>query len=239
VDTAQVGALGGQIRTLIDRAKGIYNSIYGSADTSAAEQNGQLTANYNKTVGDVNAQLGDSTAATNAAYAARGTGDSSYRGNTVDTLNKAATGAIEDAGTELKNSQSAIGQWLTEQKGNVAAQNQGLDSILSHISESKDVNELTQLRAALESRITEAQQSANGIQSTAKSVAAANAVTPSATRVNALKSTLGNIVASAAAPTIKRQLGQSFITNSGLSEADQKALMDQLDASLNPAPVAA
>lgn len=231
-DRARLGTLSTESRGLIDSIKNIYGSIYGKADTAAAEQNQQLTDNYGKTVADTAGEVARNNDAALAAYSARGTQDSSYRGNTQNDIKVAGERAVQEAGDELRSAQGSIGQWLNEQRANVTAQKTGLDQVLSRIAESKDVNELTQLRATLENRLTEAQQASAGLTTGAQNRATAAGVTPAANRVATLKTTLGNILQSTAPPATKRSIATAFIMNSGLKEDQQNELLQQLNGAI-------
>jgi vacuolar-type H+-ATPase subunit I/STV1 len=222
---AQVNSLRGDIGGIINNIKGTYDSIFGTAQNTANEQNQTLTQNYAKTIGNINDQASEGQQSTGNAYASRGIQDSSFYGNAVDKIKKEATKQIGSAGDELKNNQASLGGFVSQQEATRNAQKQGLDSILNHISQSNDPNELTSLRNTLTTRLADLQSSAADVQSNKQYLSKLTSVSPVSERLSALNNVIGNIVNGAASSGLKQAIGMSFIQNSGLDDATQQQLI--------------
>lgn len=230
---ARVESLRGNIGGIIDNIKNTYDSIYGTAQTTANEQNQDLTTQFGKTANNINSQANTGSDQVSAAYNATGAGDSSYHSNAVGQVKNAAVQQLDQAGQELKTNQANIGQFLTQQETQRSAQKSGLDSILQQISQSNDPNELSSLQNTLTSRLANLQASAADVQGNKAYLANLAKVTPEGDRINALQGTLAQIIAGSAASSLKKSVGLSFIQASGLSDQAKKSLIDQLNGTID------
>lgn len=230
---ARVSGLRGDITSTINNIKGTYDSIYGTAQNTANEQNQTLLSNYGKSVNDVNTQANTGEQQTGAAYSARGAYDSSYNGNAVQTIKDSANSQIQSLGDELNTNQASLGQFVSQKQAEATAQKSGLDSILSQISESTDPSELASLRNTLTSRLADLQASSADIQSNKTYLSQLSNVTPIAQRTAALQSVIGNIVNGSASASLKKSIGTSFIQNSGLDDDSKNQLIAQLTSTVD------
>lgn len=228
----QAGILRGDVTNLVNRIKDIFNSRYGQVDAAAAEQLGKLNERFGTESGDLTKQADTETQKLGAAHAASGSFDSSYRGNNVDTVTSAAKNQIRDLGTELQENVGKVGQFVNKAKTGFNASKAGLDAVLSRLSETTDIKELSQLRNQLESRIAELSAEGADYATTAQNLQTLEGIAPTSSRGVQLKTTLSQIVAGNADTGQKKAIGEKLIASAGLSPEEQQALLSGFNASL-------
>ena len=232
-DARKAGLLRGEVTSLVNSIKDIFNSRYGQVDASAGEQSGKLNERFATESGDVTRQVEGENQKIGAAHAASGTFDSSYRGNNVDTVTRAGESQIRDLGTELQDNIARIAAWVTQQKAGFDANKGGMDQILGRLAETTDLGELAQLRNQLESRITELRAGAADNNTMAQNSQALEGIAPSSSRAVQLKTTLSQILAGNADRGQKAAIGEKLISSAGLSPEDQQALLQGFRGSLS------
>lgn len=232
-DAAKAAALRGSITTIANTIKDIFNSRYGQVDQAGAEQVNKLQDRFNTESQDITQKVEGENQQLGAAHASSGSFDSSYRGNNVDTVTRGGEAQIRDLGTELEENRNKVGGWINQQKAGFDAQKGGIDSILSHLAESTDPGELTQIRNTLESRIAELRAQSADNNTMGQNRAALDQVAPSAVRAQQLKTTLSQIVAGNADKGQKSIIGQKLINSANLSDDDKNRLLVEFNGTLN------
>lgn len=224
-DAAKAASLRTGITSLVNNIKDIFNSRYGQVDASVADQTGKLNERFGKESNDIATQVNDQNQQAGAAYAGRGSFDSSYRGNTVDTIKKAGESQIQDLGTELKDNLGKVGGWAAGQKQGFDAQKSGLDAVLSHLAEETNPDSLISLRNTLDSRIADLKAGSAENNTTAQNIASLEQIAPSSARAQQLKTTLSTILQGGADSGLKSTIGERLINSSGLSPEEQQKLL--------------
>lgn len=225
VAKAQAGLLRGEITNLITRVKDIFNSRYGQVDAQAADVNSKLTNRYATEAGDVSQQAQDENSAVGAAYAGRGTFDSSYRSNSNDIVSQGADRQIRDLGTDLEADRAAVGGEASRQKGEFDSKKASLDVIAQQIASATDPAELTSLKQSLESRIAEMSAGGSEYNTQAQNLASLNSIVPTNAQAVQLKTTLSKVLAGNMEPGMKLAMGQRILSNSGLNPDEQQRLL--------------
>lgn len=223
---AKVSSLRGDITNIANRIKDIFNSRYGLVDNAAKEQTGKLNDRFATESGDITQQVEGENQKLGAAHAAGGTYDSSYRGNNVDTVTQAGESQIRDLGTELEDNISKIAAWVTSQKGGFDAQKSSMDQIVSRLGDSTDVGELTSLRNTLDGRIAELRGGQAEYNTNAQNRKSLEGIAPAGERTQQLQTTLSQIVAGNADPTLKAKIASQLIKSAGLSPQDEQSLLN-------------
>jgi hypothetical protein len=223
-DAAQASALRDQITGLVNTVKDIFNSRYGQVDASSADQVGKLNARFGNESSDLTRQITDQNNTAGAAFAGRGTRDSSDYGNSVDTITHAGESQIRDLGTELQDNVGKVGAWASGQKASFDASKGGLDVVLSHLAETTDPNQLATIRNQIDSQIATLHGQAADNNTTPQNIAALDSIAPTNARVQQLKTTLSQIVGGSADPGQKAAIGHALISNAGLTPDEQQKL---------------
>lgn len=230
-DRAKQASLRGDITTLANRIKDIFNSRYGVVDQVAGEQVGKLNERFGTESSDLTNQIASENEQIGAASAARGTFDSSYRSNNVDTVTKAGEAQIRDLGLGLEDDIARVGEYVSSQKKGYDAQKTGIDKILSTLAETTDINELTTLRNTLDNRITEL--SGENMNTESQNVRALEGIAPTASRSARLQTTLSQILAGNADAGQKATIGRRLINSAGLSPEEKDALLRGFNAQVS------
>lgn len=231
-EEAQRGQLRAQASGLINTLIGAYDSLFGSARSAAKAQNEALDSRYTKEVGGLTDQFNQELPKIGRGYAARGTFDSSYRGDAEDQATTGFKNQIDDIGTQREADAAKIGQFVAEKEGMVNAEKGLLAKMLETLPSVTDLGELTQLKQQIDRKIADTQAAQAGVQSEAAYRAKLNEVAPSADRMAGLQSTLSNIVNGAAPGPLKRAVAQQVIGSSGLSDEEKQALLGQVNSQI-------
>lgn len=231
-DAARAGQLRGEITNIANSIKDLFNQRYGQVDQSAAEQTGKLNDRFGTESGDIVQQVEGENQKLGAAHAAGGSFDSSYRGNNVDTVTHAGENQVRDLGTELQDNIAKIASWISSQKAGFDANKGGIDSILGHLGEETNPDNLSTIRGTLDQRIADLRAGAADNNTQAQNAGALNAIAPTSTRAQQLKTTLSQIVAGNADSSQKATIGARLINSAGLSPDEQKALLTSFQSDL-------
>jgi hypothetical protein len=231
-NAARATALRGEITNIANTIKDLFNSRYGQVDASAGEQTGKLNDRFATESGDITRQVEGENQKLGAAHAAGGSFDSSYRGNNVDTVTHAGEAQVRDLGTELQDNIAKIAAWITQQKAGFDAQKGGIDSVLAHLGEETDPNNLSQIRASLDQRIADLKAGSADNNTMAQNKSALDAVAPTSTRAQQLKTTLSQIVAGNADSSQKAAIGARLIQSAGLTPQEQQQLATEFQTQL-------
>lgn len=234
---AQAASLRSSIAGIISNIKDIYNSRYGQVDGAAAEQAGNLNTAYGTQSGQLADQIGQQNQAAGASYAGRGAYDSSYRGDSQDTITNAGNDQIADLGTTLQQNLATIAQWAAQQKAGFDAQKSGLDQVSSQLGDETNPSDLVSLRNSLDGQQTTLQAGSADNDTQAADLATLQTVAPADARAVSLNTTLQSILGGNADPTTKASIANQLITSAGLSSGDttklQQAFNNDLVSSLN------
>ena len=231
-DAARAGQLRGEITNIANSIKDIFNGRYGQVDRSAGEQSGKLNDRFNTESGDIVQQVEGENQKLGAAHAAGGSFDSSYRGNNVDTVTQAGSNQVRDLGTELQDKVGKIAAWVTSQKAGFDANKGGIDSILAHLGEETNPDNLSTIRGQLDQRIADLKAGAADNNTTGQNAAALSAIAPTSVRAQQLKTTLSQIVAGNADSTQKSTIGARLINSAGLTPQEQKDLLTSFQSEI-------
>lgn len=232
-DAARATALRGEITNIANTIKDLFNSRYGQVDASAGEQTGKLNDRFATESGDITKQVENENQKLGAAHAAGGSFDSSYRGNNVDTVTQSGNNQIRDLGTELQDNIAKIAAWITQQKAGFDAQKGGIDSVLAHLGEETNPDNLATIRGTLDQRIADLKAGAADNNTSAQNAGALNAIAPTSTRAQQLKTTLSQIVAGNADTSQKASIGARLIQSAGLTPQEQQQLATEFQAQLS------
>lgn len=229
---AQAAQLRGQIGTLAQQVKDIYNARYGQVDQSAGEQAGKLNDRFGKEAGQLTDQIGQQNQAAGAAYAGNGTYDSSYRGNSQDTITKAGNQQIDSLGQELQDNLATIAQWVQQQKAGFDAGKGSMDTILSRIGSETDPTALTSLRNQIDNQIATLQGQAADNNTIGQNMSALEQIAPSTARTQQLKTTLKSILGGNADAGTKAAIAGQLIASADIPAGDQSKLLQGFHADL-------
>lgn len=235
-DAARAASLRGQVSDLVNQIKGIFDTRYGQVDQLAGEQAGKLNDRFSNESQDLTKQIEGENQKLGAAHAAAGTYDSSYRGNNVDTVTHAGQSQIRDLGQELQDNIAKIAAWVSSQKAGFDAQKGGYDAIVQHLAEETDPGRLADLRATIDSKLADVKAGSADYNTAGQNAQALSSIAPSSPRAVQLKTTLSQIVAGNADPSQKAAIGQSLITNSGLTPDQQQQLLMAFQSDLSAKP---
>lgn len=232
-DAAAAANLRTQVTQLVNGIKDIFNSRYGQIDAQAGEQIGKLNDRFGTESQDITNQVTGENNTISAQHAGRGTFDSSYRGNNVDTVTHAGEAQVRDLGTELQDNISKVGQYVASQKTGYDAQKGGVDAILTHLAEETDPGRLTDLRNTLDSRIAELKAGGADNNTAAQNASALASIAPSSARTVQLQTTLSQILQGNADSSLKSTIGQKLIQSAGLSPAEAQKLTQAFSSDLS------
>ena len=231
-DAARATALRGEITNIANTIKDLFNSRYGQVDASAGEQTGKLNERFATESSDITQQVEGENQKLGAAHAAGGSFDSSYRGNNVDTVTQSGNNQIRDLGTELQDNIAKIAAWITQQKAGFDAQKGGIDSVLAHLGEETNPDNLATIRGSLDQRIADLRAGAADNNTMAQNKSALDTVAPTSTRAQQLKTTLSQIVAGNADSSQKASIGARLIQSAGLTPQEQQQLATEFQTQL-------
>lgn len=231
-DEAKRGQLRSDASNLIQTLTGAYDSLFGNAKSAAASQNKALSDRYNTEVGGLTEQFNQELPKVGRGYAARGTYDSSYRGDAEQQATTGFNNQIQDIGTQRDADAAKIGQFVAEKQGMVDSEKGLLQKMLGDLPNVTDLNELTQLKQQIDRKIADTQAAAAGVQSEQAYRDKLNTIAPSADRLAGLQTTLSNIVNGAAPGPLKRAVAQQVIGSSGLSKEEQDQLLGQVNSQI-------
>lgn len=231
-EEAQRGQLRSDATNLINNLVGAYDSLFGNAKSAAASQSQALDKRYNTEVGGLTEQFNQELPKVGRGYAARGTYDSSYRGDAEQQATTGFNNQIQDIGTQREADAAKIGQFVAEKQGMVDSEKGLLQKMLGDLPNVTDINELTQLKQQIDRKIADTQAASAGIQSEQAYRDKLNSIAPSTDRLAGLQSTLSNIVNGAAPGPLKRAVAQQVIGSSGLSKEQQDQLLGQINSQI-------
>lgn len=229
---AEAARLRTQVTQLVNGIKDIFNSRYGQVDASAGEQIGKLNERFGNESADITQQVTDENNVVSAQHAGRGTYDSSYRGNNVDTVKRGGETQIRDLGSELQDNVGKIGSWVAQEKAGFDAQKGGLDAVLGRLAESTDPGELTSIRNTLDSRIAELRAGGAAYNTGAQNAAALNSIAPTSARTVKLQTTLSQVLKGNADTNLKASIGNRLISSAGLSPDETQRLQAAFQSDL-------
>lgn len=215
-DPTLVAQAKGQVNPLIAQLHQLYGDFNNQVDQYAADKRGVLDSNYNTNVTNDTNAYNKTSDQTNGVMTARGLADSSYLGN-------AQQGNKNDYSASLTNDKNAYGDSL-DQLGSVIAGDKAAVAAEPKfdLSQYNDVNSLLSLRDALDTHIGNLQTQKAGLLTSGQLQGQLNAIAPAKSNLDTtLKSRLDSLATSGAPADATYGLGQGYISNSGLSKADQ------------------
>lgn len=232
-DARRAAQVRGEVTGVIDTIINAYNSRYGSIDASAGEQVSKLNERFGNESSDVSRQVGEENEKVGAAYAGRGTYDSSYRGNSVDTVATAGKAQIRDLGTELGDDINKVGNWVASNKAGLDADKGAMQTILGRLADETDPNNLISLRNTLDAKLADINAGHAANYTSQQNAQALSSIAPTSARTVQLKTTLSQIVAGNADPSTKAAIGQQLIQNAQISPQEQEQLLIAFNGDLS------
>lgn len=230
---AQANALKGSITGLIGNIKGVYDAIYGDVNNVAADRTGQVDKAHSQDVQSLTGQFNNAFPAIGQGYAARGTYDSSYRGDAEKVATDEFGNAIGQLDSGYKADLAGIGQFVSKEQANVNSQKGGLDAISQQIADSQNPDELTTLRNTLDERLRSLTASRADLGTQGSYLQRLNSAVPVQNRLAPLQQTLTNVVSSAVPAPIKKAIAAQIVQQSGISGDETKKLLDQINSQID------
>lgn len=231
--TAQANALKSSITGLIGNIKGVYDAIYSDVNNVAADRTAQVDKSYNQDVQGLTGQFNNLFPQIGQGYAARGTYDSSYRGD-------AEKGATDQFGNEIGQLQTGhnqdlagIGQFVSQQQANINSQKGGLDAVSQQIAASENPDELQALKNTLDERLRTVTASRADLGTQGSYLAQLNAAVPVQNRLGPLQETLTNVINSAVPAPVKKAIANQIVSQSGVGGDEAKKLLDQINSQID------
>lgn len=222
----------GYTSKMINNAIGLYGRLFGNVKNAAKSQIGALDKRYNQEVGGLTDQFNQELPKIGRAYAARGTYDSSYRGDSEQEATTGFNNQLQDIGTQREADAAKIGQYVATQEADIKGQKGLLQKLLAELPNVESLDELTQLKRDIDKQYAQIESSIAGNQSQEAYASKLGQIAPSADRMPALQATLTNIVNGAAPGALKRAVAQQIIGSSGLSKKEQDALLGQVNSQI-------
>lgn len=235
----KVTGLRGDVTNLVNSIRSYFDTRYGLIDNKAAETIGKLDERFATESGDILTQAGEENTAIGSAFGARGTYDSSYRGNSQDTVTQGANRQIRDLGTGLAEDKAAVGGEVDTQKATINATKLGLDEINRRIAEINDPNELQAIKDDLDARLRDTQVGNKQYNTDAQNLGVIASLVPTNPRAQTLKTTLSKVIASSSlSGPMKMAMGARVIQSSGLPQDEQDKLTQALQQDISTNTVA-
>lgn len=229
---AQRAGLRGTISNLIGNAMNIYKNLYGGLESQAAAQKGQIEQQYGQNVAKLGEQFSTEVPKIGQAFAARGAYDSTWRTGAEEAAAKAYQQQLAAMGQEQTSALGKIGSAYQTERAKYGVGEQSLQDIMSRLGSVTDVNELTALQNAIQSKIGELQVAQAGMGTEAQNVAATQALQGMSDKFAQASNTISTIIRGQAPAMLKRQVASSVIVNSGLTEDEKRQLQSQVDTQL-------
>lgn len=222
----------GETTGLVQNLLGLYDSLAGNVRGAAKSQNELLDKRYNTEVEGLTQQFNQELPKIGRAYAARGTYDSSYRGDSEQQATQGFENQISDISTQREADAAKIGQYVAEQTAKVNAEKALLNKSLADIPNITDIDELTALKRQIDRQIADVDAARASNQSQAGYLQTLSGVAPAADRMSSLQTTLTSLINGAAPAPLKRAVAQQIIGSAGLDKKQQDELLGQVNSQI-------
>lgn len=203
---------------LINKAQGLYQSLFGNIDALAKERTGQVNDNYNLERESANKSFIAGSNALDRAYAARGTTDSSYRTNAVKEATDNFDLNIAQLGKSRDQNLANIGQYAATAKAGLQPT---LDTLNQYRANAANYDP-TALRNNLMGIISNGQQQQAGMGTQGQYLNQLNGIVPLQQQATAQLQAQLDALASSSAPTFaKQQVAKGYLASSGADQNTQ------------------
>lgn len=229
---AQKTGLRGTISNLIGSAMDIYKNLYGGLEKQAAAQKGQLETQFGQGLGEVGKQFTTELPKIGQAYAARGAYDSTWRAGAEQSAADAYAKQIADLYKSQQEALGKVGSAYQTEKAKYGVGQSALQDTLSRLGSVTDINELTALQNAIQSKIGDLQVAQAGMGTEAQNVAATQALQGMSDKFAQASKTIQTIVRGQAPAMLKKSIAENIIINSDLTDAEKKQLQDVVNTQI-------
>jgi len=229
-DAAQKSGLRSGIQNLISQAKDIYGNLYGGLTKQAASQKGQLESAYAKNLQDFGSQYASELPKIAQAYAARGAYDSTWRAGAEQAAQQGYQTQLNQLNQAQQEALGKVGQAYAETQGQYQAGQAGLNTILGRLGSTTDVNELTTLRNQIENKLIELNAAKAGQLTQEQQLAQTQGLGPVSDKFSQASQTIDTIINGQAPVMLKKSIASQIVGSAGLSESEQKQLLDKINA---------
>lgn len=222
----------GYTSKMINNAIGLYGKLYGNVKGAAKSQIGKLDERYGNEVSGLTQQFNQELPKIGRAYAARGTGESSYRSDAEGEATTGFNNQLQDIGTQREEDAAKIGQYVATQEADIKGQKGLLQKLLQELPNVESLDELTQLKRDIDKQYSQIESAIAGNQSQEAYGQKISQIAPSAERLPALQATLTNIINGAAPGALKKAVASQIIGSSGLTKEEQDQLLGQVNSQI-------
>lgn len=229
---AKVEAARSAIGALSNSILGVYNSLYPQIDKAAGDQGRLVNQRYDTEVGGLTDQFNSDFPKIGNSYSARGAFDSSYRQDAEAGAQKAFGNQLDVEAQGRRGDLAKVGQFVASNKAKIGSNIDDINAILDHVGQTTDVNELSQIQAAIQQRLSQAKASVADLGTQGGYIGQLQGIVPTADQTKALTANLSTILQGAANPMLKRSIGQKLIASSGLPPDQQQQLLSDYEAQL-------
>lgn len=230
---AQANALKSSITGLIGNIKGVYDAIYGDVSNVAADRTAQADKSHAADVNSLTGQFNNLFPQIGQGYAARGTYDSSYRGDAEKVATDEFGNEIGQLDQGYKSDLAQIGQFVAGKRADINSQKGGLDAVLQQIADSQNPDELTTLKNTLDERLRSLTASRADLGTQASYLQQLNSAVPVQNRLAPLQQTLQNVVNSAVPAPVKKAIAAQVVQQSGLGDDETKKLLADINSQID------
>lgn len=235
---ATANSIRGSVRDVIDSIYEVYNNIYSDVDAVGKSKAVQINDRFGRESRGLTEEFNEQFPRIGSSYAARGAGSSSYRQRAEGSAINSYGRAVDELSLERDDNLATVGEFVSTEQAQIKADQEKLGVIATRIAESEDPDELMALKTEYQNLKADLTAKRAGLQSRDAYTAQANTLVSTEDRTATLRQGLGTIIAGAAPTMLKKQVGQTLITQSGLSAEEQQMLMSwfngEVDKTVTP-----
>lgn len=228
-EEAQRGQLRGEIGGGIQNLQNVYNQLYGDVTGAATGQRQALEQRYGRETQALGEQFNEQLPTIGRGYAARGAYDSSYRMDAEERAQKQFQRQLQDLAAQREADAAKIGQYVAEQQAKIQAQQSKLGTVSGRLGQTRDLNDLIQLRNEIEAQIADTGALRAGAMSQQQLMQRFQELAPATDRLSQLQGVLTTIMQGAAPSALKRATAQQIIGSAGLTPEEQDRLQTQIN----------
>lgn len=214
-DPAMVGRARSQVSPMIATLNSLYDNLSSALPAFANDSRADIAGRYNPQYESADRSYKSAVDNTNQSFTARGTYDSSYRGNANDVNRGDHDTAVNTLNRNRDSELNDLGKFVAQEESAISNKPQ------YNLDDYTDVSSLLGLRDELDNHISSLRGAQTNLMTRPQLAQKLDATAPVTDMENTLKSRLDALNGSNAAPEAKYGIGAGYINSSSVKDKDK------------------
>ena len=218
------------VTSLVKSIQGVYDALYGDIGTAASDSTNLVNKRYGTENEGITDQFEGQFRDIGNAYSARGTYDSSYRGDSERTAQSGYQNLLNQQRTKQQAELADVGKYAAQARAEVSGDREALNLIMQQLPDTNNLDELQALVNNLQAKKNTAAKQRAGTGTQNHYLQQLSGINKKSSNTAQLRAQLSSIVSAEVPGSVKGTIVNNLINGAQLTAQEKEALLAEYGA---------